>query len=336
MAYVEWLRVRNCLRTTAIILSVLLVLAVILRISVSRYMSTDTWIHHIQMHPGTKISTVMLPGGIKRTIIDDPTEDTHVVIDDRGYAGKHIVITEPTSRHEHTNHVSVGSVSVMESRHNGITTTVVDTNGSVPMIYYMGIADVVALIVATMLAAPLAREMDGHLEIALTKPVSRARFALGAIGADVAGILAASLLTIVALYACQLLFESPSLDFTGINARAIAMGVFMPLAWYAMLCAATTWTRSIGAVLGFAWPVAGLIGALTLINANNVVALFIHDVAWVLWHLFPFAYVSTAEPDAVGVANYSGAHFELRLLVEIVLFLVYGALAIFKWQRVEA
>jgi hypothetical protein len=288
------------------------------------------------MHSGTKISTVTLPDGIKRTIIDDPAEETHVVIDDHGYAGKHVVVTEPTSRHEHTNHVSVGSISVMESRHGGMTTTVIDTNGAVPMIYYMAIADVVALIVATMLAAPLAREMDGHLEIALTKPVSRFRFALGVIGADVAGILAASLLTIVALYACQLLFESPSLDFTGINARAIAMGTFMPLAWYAMLCAATTWTRSIGAVLGFAWPLAGVISLLTLVKPSNVVALFIHDVASTLWHLFPFAYVSMAEPDGVGMATYSGGHFELRLLAEILLFLVYGALAIFKWQRVEA
>ncbi len=47
----------------------------------------------------------------------------------------------------------------------------------------------------------------------------------GTIVADVAGILAASVLTIVAFYICQLLFESPRLDFSGINAQAIAMGV---------------------------------------------------------------------------------------------------------------
>ncbi len=50
-----------------------------------------------------------------------------------------------------------------------------------------------------------------------------------------------------------------------------------------MLCAATTWlNRAYGAVLGFAWPVTILIGVLTLIRPGNIVALFIHDVAWVL------------------------------------------------------
>ncbi len=94
---------------------------------------------------------------------------------------------------------------------------------------------------ATILAAPLAREIDGHLEIALTKPVSRVRYALGAIGVDAVGIIAASIMTVVAFYLCQLLFESARLDFSGINTRAIAMGIACPLAWYALLCALTTW-----------------------------------------------------------------------------------------------
>ncbi len=101
----------------------------------------------------------------------------------------------------------------MESRHGTMTTTVIDTNGAVPMLYYMLLADIVALIVATILAAPFAREADGHLEIALTKPISKVRYALGAIGADVVGIVAASFITVVAFYLCQLLFESARARF---------------------------------------------------------------------------------------------------------------------------
>ncbi|HVN70060.1 MAG TPA: hypothetical protein VMU38_10490 [Candidatus Binatia bacterium] len=338
MNYVEWLRVRNLLRVVAIILTILVVLAVVLRVSVSRYMSPEAWVAHLALDPGTKVTRTTLPDGTKRIVFDDPDDSTHVVVDDHGYAGKHIVVTEPTSRaqKEHSD-VSVGSVRVFESRNGATTTTVIDTNGAVPMIYYMALADIVALIVATILAAPLAREVDGHLEIALTKPCSRVRYALGVILADAAGIIAASVITVIAFYFCQLLFESARLDFSGINANAIAMGLILPLAWYALLCAATTLlSRSYGAVLGFAWPVAILTGALTLIHADNVVALFVHDVAWVISRFDPLSYVEFASPNATGTYNYTEANFGLRLSIEVLFFVVYGAIAIWRWQRVEA
>ncbi len=338
MNYVEWLRVRNCLRIAAIILAVLVVLAVILRVSVARYMSTEAWVAHMAMNSGAKETHTVLPDGTKRMILDDPADHTHIVMDDHGYAGKHIVIIEPSSRaHTEKSHVNVGSIHVSESHNGNITTTVVDTNGAVPMIYYMAIADVVALVVATILAAPLAREIDGHLEIALTKPISRVRYALGVIGVDVVGILAASFLTVAAFYLCQLLFESPRLDFSGLNARAIAMGVALPMAWYAMLSAATTWlNRAYGAVQGFAWPVAIFIGILASIEPNNAVALFVHDVAWVISRLDPLSYVSMAEPSANGAIAYADSNFALRISIEVLLFVVYGALAVWRWQRVEA
>ncbi|HEY6450866.1 MAG TPA: hypothetical protein VIX60_09335 [Candidatus Cybelea sp.] len=338
MNYVEWLRVRNCLRIAAIILAVLVVLAVILRVSVARYMSTEAWIAHMALNAGSKETHTVLPDGTKRMMLDDPADRTHVIVDDHGYAGRHIVITEPSSReHEEHSHVNVGSIQVSESRHGDLTTTVVDTNGAVPMMYYMAIADLAALVVATILAAPLAREIDGHLEIALTKPISRVRYALGVIGVDVVGILAASFLTIVALYLCQLLFESPRLDFSGINARAVAMGLALPLAWYAMLCAATTWlSRAYGAVQGFAWPVAIFIGILAAIQPNNTVALFVHDVAWVISRLDPLSYVSMAQPALNGSISYADANFAFRMSIEVLLFVVYGALAVWQWQRVEA
>lgn len=339
MNYVEWLRVRNCLRTVAIVLGILVAVAVILRISANRYMSSEAWIAHFATHKGAKETHLVLPDGTKRMILDNPKEQTRIVLDDHGYAGRHIVVTEPTKRaHEDKSNVAIGSIHLVESRDGSMTTTVIDTNGSVPMLYYMALADVVALIVATILAAPLAREIDGHLEVTLTKPCSRLRYALGAIGADAVGILAASVLTIVAFYLCQLLFESPRLDFSGINARAIAMGVALPLAWYAMVCAATTClNRSYVAVIGFAWPVALLIGVLTLIPPSNVVALFVHDVAWTLSRLDPLTYVSIGTPAAEGTISYAGDNtFGWRMSAEVLFFVVYGAIAVWRWQRVEA
>ncbi|MFY9664980.1 MAG: hypothetical protein WAL67_08100 [Candidatus Cybelea sp.] len=335
MNYIEWLRVRNCLRTVAIILAVLVVLAVVLRISLARYASPATWVANITSDPGTKITHSVPEAGTKRTVIDDPADRTHVVIDDRGSAGTHIVVTEPSGHSHHDSNLSHMGNVVSSHSAGGITTTVVDTHGSVPMIFYMAIADIVALIVATILAAPFAREIDGHLEIALTRPCSRVRFALGSIGVDVVGILASSLLTIIALYLCQLLFETWRLDFTGENALAIVMGAALPLAWYAMLCAATTWlSRSYGAVLGFAWPVAILIAGLTRIQPSNAVAAVVHDVAWGLSRFIPLTYVHLAGTS--GTDNYAGLGFEWRLSAEILFFVAYGAIAVWQWQRVEA
>lgn len=334
MNYIEWLRVRNCLRAVAIVLGVCLLLAVVLRISLSRYMMSDAWIQHMTLDPGTKVSHTILPDGTKRTFLDDSSERTQVIIDDHGYAGKRIVITEPTSRaHKEQRDVALGSIHVVASRNGATTTTVIDTNGAVPFFYYMGVADLMALIVAMVLAAPFAREVQGHLEVALTKPVPRMRYAVGSIGADIAGILAASLLTIIALYLCQLLFEPGRIDFSGISARAVAMGIAAPLAWYALLCALTTWlNRSYVAVLVAALPVIIVVGLLTLLDPSNAVARVVHDAAWYLSRLDPWTYVEFHIED-----NSSGAStFGLRLGVQVLLFVIYSAIAIWQWQRVEA
>jgi hypothetical protein len=336
--YIEWLRVRNCLRTTAIVLVVLVALAGVLRISLSRYMSPDQWIRHIASGPGVTQTHLVLPDGTKRTIIDSPADRTHAVIDDRGRAGTHIVVTEPASRaHKDTSNVQIGSIHVHESRQGDLTTTTIDTNGAVPMLYFMAFADVVALIIATMLAAPFAREIDGHLEIALTKPVSRVRYALGVLGADVAGIVAACVLAVIACYICELFFGTYRVDFSGINWRAILMGLMMPAAWYALLCAATTWfSRAYGAVLGFAWPVAIVVGVLAAVQASTPLGLMVHDVGWVLSRLDPLTYVKLASPDGDGTMNYSSSDFAMRFGIEVLLFVVYAALALMRWERVEA
>ena len=242
MNYVEWLRVRNALRVARYHLGYpsrtrrrapRLGFAIHVPVVLGTSHLARTW------NARDRCNSVRR---YQAQILDNPDKQENVVIDDRGNAGTHIVVTEPTKQaHKEHDKVNVGSIQVMESHHGKMTTTVIDTNGAVPMIYYMAIADVFALIIATILAAPLAREIDGHLEVTLTKPISRLRYALGAVGADIVGILAASLMTIVAFYLCQLLFETPRLDFSGINTRAILMGIAAPLAWYAMLLAATTW-----------------------------------------------------------------------------------------------
>jgi hypothetical protein len=339
MNYVEWLRVRNCLRITFIVLGILVALALILRISFARYQSPEAWIAHVASEPGTTERHLTLPDGTKRMILDDPADRTHIVVDDRGSAGRHIVITEPTSNERQRSHVDIGSMSVHEARHGSMTTTTIDTTGAVPMLIYMGFADVVALIVATILAAPFAREMDGHLEVALTKPISRPRYAIGTIGADAAGILAVSLASVIAFYVCGLIFGVAKIDFSGVNARAVPMGIAMSLAWYALLCAATSWTgRGYAAVLGFAWPVVLVVNGLAKVPPTNGLAAFVHYLAWSLAQLNPLWHASWTgvNVDHAAAASPPDPTFGLRLAINVLLFAVYAALAVWRWQRVEA
>ncbi len=339
MSYIEWLRVRNCLRITLMILGTLIVLALILRISLVRPAWYDTTIGQVTAAPGTTERHVTLPDGTKRTILDNPAVQTHIVVDDYGSAGRHIAITQPTRNlHETESHVDIGVVEIRDVRHGSMTTTTIDTNGSVPMLVPMGFADVVALIVATILAAPFAREIDGHLEVALTKPISRSRFAVGAIGADVAGILAALAASVTAVYICLLFLGAPRIDFSGANARVVPMGIAMSLAWYTLLAAATTWRgRGYGAVLGFAWPVALLVIGLANIQPTNTVSAFVHYVAWSIAQLNPLWHARwTVGMSDTGAISAADPTFGVRLAINVLLFAVYTALAVWRWQRVEA
>ena len=340
MSYVEWLRARNCLRVLAIVLGVLILIVLVLRISYNKYITEDSaFISHIKMQPGTTISQSVLPDGTKRTTINSPSDNTTVVIDNMGPAGRHIVITEPVSHSvSHHEHAVIGSVHWDEARHGNMKITTIDTNGAVPFVFYMGFADIVAFIIATLLAAPFARESDGHLEYALTKPVSRERFAIGIIGVDLAAIVAASIMTIVALIICQTMFEIPTFDFSGVNISAILMGIAAPFAWYALLGAATTsMKRGYGAVLGFAWPVAILITVLGAVSlGDSLVGALVHNVCYVISRAIPLSYVSFAIKESSNGSLIGPANFGLRLAIECALFLIYSALAVFQWRRVEA
>ena len=342
MNYVEWLRARNVLRILAIVLGVLIVACAVLRISFNRELSNDTaFIHHVQMAPGAKVTHEVLPDGTPRTVVDDPADKTHMTIDDLGYGGRHIVITEPaTSRSAHHSVTSIGSVKIFESRNGKMALTVIDTNTPVPFIFYMAFADVVALVIATLVAAPFARESDGHLEFALTKPVSRLQFALGIIGVNLATIVLSSVMTIVALIICQSMLEIPHFDFSGVNWQALLMGIALPFAWYALLLAATSsMRRGYGAVLGFAWPAALVIVAFSLIPwGDSLLGQSVHGIFWFISHFIPLTYANfSASGNAVhGSSAALAPNFTKRLSIELLLFVVYSALALLQWRRVEA
>lgn len=340
MTYVEWLRVRNVLRVVAIVLGILILLGGILRVSLSRFGSIDDMINHVQAEPGTKKTVTTLPDGTIQTIYV-ATDGKRIVIDDAGYAGKHIVITEPNGRRDNGHdHVLIGSLRVDESTDGKQTTTTVDTNSQTPFFYIIGFGEFMALIVATVLAAPFARENDGHLELALTKPIGRLELALRTMGVDAVGIIASAAITMVAIVLIQAMFEIPHFDFGGLTIYALLMVIGLPLAWYAMLNAATaSMRRNYGATLGLAWPIAGVIAVFSQIQlGGSIVGNVMHAIFWGLSRLIPITYASftPAHRAAMGDTSFGDPDFAPRFAMVCALLLIYGALAVWQWRRVEA
>jgi len=341
MTYVEWLRVRGALKWTAIVFGVLFVCAVGLRIYMFSRGDIMAYVSGIEHDPRSVVTTSVLPDGTKQTVIDDKRERTLVTIDDYGYAGTHVEILERSHRgNTKDKSVVFGSMQVTALPAGDGERIEVDTNRPEPFVFYAALAAFTALIVATVLAAPLARENDGHLEIALTKPVSRERLALSTIGVDAIGIAASWLLTVVFLLAAGALFQMPKLQFGPDDFIGSLLGLLGAFAWYAFLCAATaSMKRGYGVVLGLSWPFALLVLALGKIDlGSQPIGLAIHTVAKTVSYVLPFTYVHfgpgvVVNGQAQGALAFSPS-FELPVLAALAV--AYVALAIFQWRRVEA
>jgi hypothetical protein len=343
VAYVEWLRVRGCLKWTAIVLGVFFLICVIVRVALIGHGSYIGWALNLKSDPGSKVTETTLPDGSRRTAIDDPVKQVRVVIVDRGWHGKHIEI------YDYSEHGSpdlkraadMGTVHVSGLPSGRGSLTVVDTNGETDFMNYVASGVVVAMIVATILGAPFAREGDGHLEVALTKPTSREQFAASVLGADFAGIAAAYVLAIVFAVAVHTLFEVPHILFTGRDALALLVGILAPAAWYAMLAAATaSIRRGYGTVLGFAWPVAGIVLGLSLAQPNgNPIFQAVHAIAWLLSFINPLTYTNIhgqiLSVDASGHVAV-GFGYTRQVVALALLTGAYGILSIVQWRRIEA
>ncbi|HUN28839.1 MAG TPA: hypothetical protein VMV65_03455 [Alphaproteobacteria bacterium] len=336
MNYVEWLRVRNALRIFAIILGILIVVALIVRISIAPQMNSDQFIiNKVSREPGTTVSHSVVDG-LNRTTIFNAHDRVTITIDQRPDGGRMITVTEPSKSAKIETHDVFGSVDIHESSSSGTETTRINTDGPVDFAIFLGFACFAALIFATVFGGSLACEQP-HLEIALTKPVTRERYALGTIGVDLAGIALAALMTIVAAIVCQAMFEVPHFNFDHTFQLSTLLFLVLPLAWYAMLNAATTsMKRGVGVVLGFAWPVAFVVIALSHIPlGDTAVGQAFHAIFWTVSRFLPLSYFPEMHGNsAVIPAGEWG--YVTRIAIASGLMLIYGALAVVQWRRVEA
>jgi hypothetical protein len=345
MTYVEWLRVRGCLKWMAIVL-----LCGVGLLLVGRFVFLDIGPHQsvsgldvqgvnvVELEKVSKMTQTKLPDGTTRTIYDDAKAGIRMTIDDHGYWGKHVEIFEshpPADAQNKTE--SLGDVSFRRTGVPGGSLLTVDLNAPEDLAYYFTIATFIALIAATVLGAPFARENDGHLELAFTKPVSRLPLSLQIVGVDFAGIAIAWAMAVTFLIVGHTIFEAPRYYFGADDAASILLGFLGAFSWYAMLCAATaSLKRAYGVILGIAWPIALVVYGLSEANlGDSAVGQLVHYAATALAWISPYTYVQRAI-DVTSGGQSIALLFGSTLPMLSILALVYGALAIAQWQRVEA
>jgi hypothetical protein len=354
VTYTEWLRVRGCLKWTAIVLVVGIALVLFGRFTYLDIRPNSPGFSHIyiddrqlpQFEQTSKQTQTTLADGTKRTVINNARLGIRITIDDRGYWGKHVEIFERKApAGVHANVINFGDIHGQRFMLPGGSSMVkIDEGAALPedFNYYAVFATFVAVIVATVLGAPFGRENDGHLEIALTKPISRIRLALETVAVDFGGIVAAWVLTVVALIIGHTIFEAPNYIYGATDTVTIAVGLLGTFAWYALLCAATaSMKRNYGAMLGVAWPIAlGLLGIANADLGYAPLAQIIHTTAKALSWINPLFYLhfgplfSSTAGSAAGLNAITVLAGYIPILA--VLLLVYVALAVWQWQRVEA
>ncbi len=192
------------------------------------------------------------------------------------------------------------------------------------------------MIFATIWGCSFACE-QGHLEYALLKPVTRTRYGLGIIGYDILGMALAGIMTIAAAIICQSMFEFPHFDFSNVFDPLTAVLIVLPVAWYLSLNAATaSMRRGYGALLGFAWPIAlGLGGAARIPLGDSPVGHAFHTIFWSVSRIIPITYGPSGVGER-GAVNTDALPYTVRFAILTGLILIYGALALVQWRRVEA
>ncbi|MBV8490932.1 MAG: hypothetical protein JO199_10430 [Candidatus Eremiobacteraeota bacterium] len=341
MTYVEWLRVRRVLAWTGIVMGALLVLLAVIQVGTDHFLTPGNLAGiSIGTNRGDAIvknspSTVTtLPDGTRRTVIDNVEDGYRITIDDRGYRGKHIEIFEAKG------HPSIAFAGVSDYEHKSVPggdlyTT--DTDQPEGLYSHMIAAGAVAMIIATLLGAPFARENDGHLEIALSKPISRVKLGIEILLVDSVGILATWVMTMIFLFAAHAVIESPQHSFGPYDLVIGLISIAAAFAWYAMICAATaSMKRAYGAIQGIAWPVCGIVAIAANSNfGNSGLAQLVRAVATPFSWLVPFNWMRyPIGADAAHPAIDPNPYTMLTIL--LLLALVYAAIAVYQWRRVEA
>lgn len=187
-------------------------------------------------------------------------------------------------------------------------------------------------VLGTVLATSLSSHVNGHLEIAWTKPIPRDRLIAQTFLIDI-GALALAYVTTIAVFVVLNAIYSAHVDVSLVQLGHVAAEFLFPVALYGLVQGVTSASgRRGGMIAGISWPVfLGLSGALSLnlpdLTHRAVVALNVLNPLALL-----SAHVTTHQSlNALGMPSWSPT-----AVAEAMLILAVGlALAIVQWRRLE-
>lgn len=344
MYYVELMRAKRALVIAGVVLAVLFVVAAIVRASLGHSVARD--LPAVYTDSATAhVTRTKLADGTQQIIVDDPKKLTKAVIDERPNGAFTVDAIEPNDR-SHDDSMSMGSLSIESHPENGGRlkhTKIAFTPGAGT--FYIGVLFLitipVGLLVASMLGGPLAKENDGHLDIAWTKPVTRDGLALTSFGIDCAAIVVAQIATLIVLLLASLLYLVPKLAVGSLDGWYIALSFFGPIAWYALITVVSaSFKRSPGGAMGLLWLVAtlvpGVAAALEQGSHYNTVAAVFYSVFKGISYLNPIAYLSFSIGHANSMHTLTGVSLQAEVGILAALIIGYLALSLVQWRRVEA
>ncbi|MDP9019020.1 MAG: ABC transporter permease [Candidatus Eremiobacteraeota bacterium] len=331
MNYVESLRVLRALRILAYVCVGFIVLSLVLKpFSHSGHGSTlspaaGTEPVNRTAPDGTNVSTFTNQKGDQVTRVTSAEGvDTYTIT--------HAL--RPGEHRKNSVEVNYGPVHVSRSSGKNTRTTVIKDDPRINLSILFAIAGGVAGIFGTMFGLAFSRENDGHLELAWTKPASRDRYGLHSILTDVAGIVAAGVLTMTTaliLIGIQGSWHDLRADADWFPSMLFA-AVFA-FSFYALVLASTSSMRRGAVVLALMWPVALILPPLTPITWMSL-----GSIVRVIDTVNPIAYLYAYESSPLAVNVFTllppGVFYEIA--GPLVLFIAGLVLSIMQWRRVEA
>ncbi len=340
--YAEVLRATRALRVIAIILGVLLLVAIILRLWVFAEHGPMFVGSGLQTSATAHVTSKTLKDGTVETTVVDPVQRVHAVIERRsGYF--HIDATVPSDRRMASS-FSLGDSAVTIDKKTGMKHIVMteDLRGAnLPVGILFAVTSLFALITATMLGGVLAKENDGHLELAWTKPVSRERLAVATIVTDIVAIVLSHLFAVAVILLMCVMFVWPKFYVNAQTPNILALALLAPVAWYACLTAfSASLKRGLGMVCGLGWLAALMIPAVASAASTSQSDLgrIVHGIFLSLSYIDPIAYLSLHGAfDRTGIVFHTAVGtLGFSALVLPILTIVYLSLSVLQWRRVEA
>jgi hypothetical protein len=353
-SYVEYLRATRALRIVAVLLGLMLVGALLIRLSwgVPSYSppSARDYYAELEHSPTARVVHERLRNGNTRTIVDDPKREVYAIIDRQGSAVVDFTLahTKEAAEDRRLHRASQNTAEMTVTTFDTTTTArPARSNSSRPgsrgvawtwspleldTLFEMTLP--LGLLVATLLAGPLSKENNGHLEVAWTKPVSREQYGFAVVLVDVLTLIVAQAVTALALVAAASFWGFPKLGFQTSETLTVVTALAGPIAWYAWLTAlSASLKRGPGIALGIGWVVAIVVPwiAAGTHDASTPVGRSVHAIFDAASYLIPLSYIW----GKVEVNDPARA-LAIGLAALVALSAVSFALAVAQWRRLEA